>query len=124
MRIFYFELLLFSLTLAAPTLKPQAEKTKQDCVEEQRITYKGHHEKHGYYMFKHVSTSSGRKNQTDVKSPGASLLWTSVSQSLPDTHLMPWPKPCLASRPAIAPGRKKQRYRSSPFWQEKSRAST
>ncbi|XDA77420.1 hypothetical protein R6Z07F_007554 [Ovis aries] len=67
MRIFYFELLLFSLTLAAPTLKPQAEKTKQDCVEEQRITYKGHHEKHGYYMFKHVSTSSGRKNQTDVK---------------------------------------------------------
>ncbi|XP_005681508.2 PREDICTED: matrix extracellular phosphoglycoprotein [Capra hircus] len=67
MQIFYFELLLFSLTLAAPTLKPQAEKTKQDCVEEQRITYKGHHEKHGYYMFKHVSTSSGRKNQTDVK---------------------------------------------------------
>uniref|UniRef100_A0AC11CJ53 Matrix extracellular phosphoglycoprotein n=1 Tax=Ovis aries TaxID=9940 RepID=A0AC11CJ53_SHEEP len=83
MRIFYFELLLFSLTLAAPTLKPQAEKTKQDCVEEQR-------------------------------SPGASLLWTSVSQSLPDTHLMPWPKPCLASRPAIAhvmlvgPSRKKK----------------
>ncbi|XDB51279.1 hypothetical protein AB1E18_004843 [Capra hircus] len=67
MQIFYFELLLFSLTLAAPTLKPQAEKTKQDCVEEQRITYKGHHEKHGYYMFKHVSTSSGRKNQSDVK---------------------------------------------------------
>ncbi|XP_061020749.1 matrix extracellular phosphoglycoprotein isoform X1 [Dama dama] len=67
MRIFCLELLLFSLTLAAPTLQPQAEKTKQDCVEEQRITYKGHHEKHGYYMFKYASTSSGRKNQTDVK---------------------------------------------------------
>ncbi|XP_055290198.1 matrix extracellular phosphoglycoprotein [Moschus berezovskii] len=67
MRIFCLELLLCSLTLAAPTLQPQAEKTKQDCVEEQRITYKGHHEKNGYYMFKYVSTSSGRKNQTDVK---------------------------------------------------------
>ncbi|XP_019817680.1 matrix extracellular phosphoglycoprotein isoform X2 [Bos indicus] len=67
MRIFCLELLLFSLTLAAPTLQPQAEKKKQDYVEEQRITYKGRHEKHGYYMFKYVSTSSGRKNQTDMK---------------------------------------------------------
>ncbi|XP_057585740.1 matrix extracellular phosphoglycoprotein isoform X2 [Hippopotamus amphibius kiboko] len=67
MQIICLGLLLFSLTLAAPTLQPQAEKTKQDCVEEQRITYKGHHEKHGYYIFKYVYTSSGRKNQSDVK---------------------------------------------------------
>ncbi|XP_036709727.1 matrix extracellular phosphoglycoprotein isoform X1 [Balaenoptera musculus] len=67
MRIICLGLLLFSLTLAAPTLQPQAEKMKQDSVEEQRIMYKGHHEKHGYYVFKYVYTSSGRKNQTDVK---------------------------------------------------------
>ncbi|XP_058923493.2 matrix extracellular phosphoglycoprotein isoform X1 [Kogia breviceps] len=67
MRIIYLGLLLSSLTLAAPTLQPQAEKMKQDSVEEHRIMYKGHHEKHGYYVFKYVYTSSGRKNQTDVK---------------------------------------------------------
>ncbi|KAM9086089.1 matrix extracellular phosphoglycoprotein isoform 2-T2 [Megaptera novaeangliae] len=67
MRIICLGLLLFSLTLAAPTLQPQAEKMKQDSVEEQRIMYKGDHEKHGYYVFKYVYTSSGRKNQTDVK---------------------------------------------------------
>ncbi|XP_029091820.1 matrix extracellular phosphoglycoprotein isoform X2 [Monodon monoceros] len=67
MRIICLGLLLFSLTLAAPTLQPQAEKMKQDSVEEQRIMYKGHHEKHGYYLFKYVYTSSGRKNQTDAK---------------------------------------------------------
>ncbi|XP_059950535.1 matrix extracellular phosphoglycoprotein isoform X2 [Mesoplodon densirostris] len=67
MRIICLGLLLFSLTLAAPTLQPQAEKMKQDSGEEQRIRYKGHHEKHGYYVFKYVYTSSGRKNQTDVK---------------------------------------------------------
>ncbi|XP_032961405.1 matrix extracellular phosphoglycoprotein isoform X1 [Rhinolophus ferrumequinum] len=67
MQIVCLELLLFSLTWAAPTFKPQTEKTKQDCVEEQRITYKGHHEKHGYYIFKYVYTSPGRKNQTNIK---------------------------------------------------------
>ncbi|XP_061047723.1 matrix extracellular phosphoglycoprotein isoform X2 [Eubalaena glacialis] len=36
MRIICLGLLLFSLTLAAPTLQPQAEKMKQDSVEEQR----------------------------------------------------------------------------------------
>ncbi|CAK7315737.1 Matrix extracellular phosphoglycoprotein [Vulpes lagopus] len=65
-------LLLFSVTWAAPTFQPPTGKTKDDCVEEQRlkimkITYKGHHEKHGYYIFKYVYTSSGRKNQTDIK---------------------------------------------------------
>ncbi|XP_049645845.1 matrix extracellular phosphoglycoprotein [Suncus etruscus] len=33
------------------TFKPQNEKTKQDCVEEQRIMDKVHHEKHGYSIF-------------------------------------------------------------------------
>ncbi|KAF5926686.1 hypothetical protein HPG69_001315, partial [Diceros bicornis minor] len=67
MQIVCLGLLLFSVTWAAPASQPQAEKTKQDCVEEQRITYKGHHEKHGYYIFKYVYTSPGRKNQTDIK---------------------------------------------------------
>ncbi|XP_060511944.1 matrix extracellular phosphoglycoprotein [Panthera onca] len=67
MQIVCLGLLLFSVTWAAPTFQPQTEKTKEDCVEEQRITYKGHHEKHGYYMFKYVYTSSGRKNHTDIK---------------------------------------------------------
>ncbi|KAM5339577.1 matrix extracellular phosphoglycoprotein isoform 1-T1 [Glossophaga mutica] len=69
MQIVCLGLLLFCLTWAEPTVQPQAEKTKQDCVEEQRITYKGHHEKRGYYI-KHVYTSSGRKNQTNVKQEG------------------------------------------------------
>ncbi|XP_022375388.1 matrix extracellular phosphoglycoprotein isoform X1 [Enhydra lutris kenyoni] len=67
MQIVCLGLLLFSVTWAAPTFLPQTEKTKEDCVEEQRITYKGHHEKHGYYIFKYVYTSSGRKNQSDIK---------------------------------------------------------
>ncbi|XP_025729240.1 matrix extracellular phosphoglycoprotein [Callorhinus ursinus] len=67
MQIVCLGLLLFSVTWAAPAFQPQTEKTKEDCVEEQRITYKGHHEKHGYYIFKYVYTSSGRKNQTDIK---------------------------------------------------------
>ncbi|XP_008539542.2 matrix extracellular phosphoglycoprotein [Equus przewalskii] len=67
MQIVCWGLLLLSVTWAAPALQPQTEKTEQDCVEEQRITYKGHHEKHGYYIFKYVYTSSGRKNQTDIK---------------------------------------------------------
>ncbi|XP_045736747.1 matrix extracellular phosphoglycoprotein isoform X1 [Mirounga angustirostris] len=67
MQIVCLGLLLFSVTWAASTFQPQTEKTKEDCVEEQRITYKGHHEKHGYYIFKYVYTSSGRKNQTDIK---------------------------------------------------------
>ncbi|XP_020957430.1 matrix extracellular phosphoglycoprotein [Sus scrofa] len=67
MRIVCLGLFLFSLTWAAPTFQPQAEKAKHDCVEKQRITYKGHHEKHGYYIFKYVYTSSGRKNQTGMK---------------------------------------------------------
>ncbi|XP_019523623.1 PREDICTED: matrix extracellular phosphoglycoprotein isoform X1 [Hipposideros armiger] len=67
MQIVCLGLLLFSLTWAAPTFKAQTEKTKQDCVEEQRITYKGHHKKNGYYMFKYVYTSPGRKNQTNIK---------------------------------------------------------
>ncbi|XP_059537866.1 matrix extracellular phosphoglycoprotein [Myotis daubentonii] len=67
MQIVCLGLLLSHLTWAAPTIQPQAEKTRQDCVEEQRVTYKGHHEKHGYYIFKYVYTSPGRKNQTDIK---------------------------------------------------------
>nr|XP_012293208.1 matrix extracellular phosphoglycoprotein isoform X1 [Aotus nancymaae] len=67
MRVFCVGLLLFSVTWAAPTFRPQTEKTEQSCVEEQRITYKGHHEKHGYYVFKYVYMSPGKKNQTDVK---------------------------------------------------------
>nr|ACS37553.1 matrix extracellular phosphoglycoprotein [Choloepus hoffmanni] len=67
MQVVCLGLLLFTLAWAAPTFQPQTEKTKQDCVEEQRITYKGHHEKHGSYIYKYVYTSSGRKNQTDVK---------------------------------------------------------
>ncbi|XP_002745682.5 matrix extracellular phosphoglycoprotein isoform X2 [Callithrix jacchus] len=67
MRVFWVGLLLFSVTWAAPTFRPQTEKTEQSCVEEQRITYKGHHEKHGFYVFKYVYMSPGKKNQTDVK---------------------------------------------------------
>ncbi|XP_004390195.1 matrix extracellular phosphoglycoprotein [Trichechus manatus latirostris] len=67
MHVVCLGLLLSSLTWAAPTFQPQTEKTKQDCVEEQKITYKDHHEKHGYYIFKYVYTSPGRKNQTDIK---------------------------------------------------------
>nr|XP_003414137.1 matrix extracellular phosphoglycoprotein [Loxodonta africana] len=67
MPIVCLGLLLFGLTWAAPTFQPQTEKTKQGCVEEQKITYKGHHEKHGYYIFKCVYTSPGRENQTDIK---------------------------------------------------------
>ncbi|XP_017522581.3 matrix extracellular phosphoglycoprotein isoform X1 [Manis javanica] len=67
MQIVCLGLLLFSLTWAAPASQPQTEKTKQDCVEEQKITYKGHHERQGYYMYKYIHTSSGRKNQTDIK---------------------------------------------------------
>ncbi|XP_009446279.2 matrix extracellular phosphoglycoprotein isoform X1 [Pan troglodytes] len=67
MRVFCVGLLLVSVTWAAPTFQPQTEKTKQSCVEEQRITYKGHHEKHGHYVFKCVYMSPGKKNQTDVK---------------------------------------------------------
>ncbi|XP_054447528.1 matrix extracellular phosphoglycoprotein [Pteronotus mesoamericanus] len=67
MQIVCLGLLLFCLTWAEPTVQPQTEKTKQDCVEEQRITYKGHHEKHGYYIFKYVYRASGRKNQTNEK---------------------------------------------------------
>nr|ACS37537.1 matrix extracellular phosphoglycoprotein [Procavia capensis] len=67
MQIVCLGLLVFSLTWAAPTFQPQTEKTKQDCVEEQKITYKGHHEKRGYYIFTHVYSSPGRKNQTDIK---------------------------------------------------------
>ncbi|XP_076998538.1 matrix extracellular phosphoglycoprotein [Tamandua tetradactyla] len=67
MEVVCLGLLLFSLAWAAPTLQPQTEKTKQGCVEEQRITYKGHHEKHEYYIYKHVYTSPGRKNQSDMK---------------------------------------------------------
>ncbi|XP_011354615.1 matrix extracellular phosphoglycoprotein isoform X2 [Pteropus vampyrus] len=67
MQIICLGLLLFSLTWAALTFQPQTEKTKQDYVEKQRITYKGHSEKHGSYIFKYVYTSSGRKNQTNIK---------------------------------------------------------
>nr|XP_010981409.2 matrix extracellular phosphoglycoprotein [Camelus dromedarius] len=81
MRIVCLGLLLFSLTRAAPTFQPQGEKTKQDCVEEQRITYKGHHEKHGYYMFKYVYTSPGRKNQTDMKQEGKNKDNTALHRS-------------------------------------------
>ncbi|KAK1345751.1 hypothetical protein QTO34_008215 [Cnephaeus nilssonii] len=67
MQIVCLGLLLSHLTWAAPTVQPQAAKTRQDCAEEQRITYKGHHEKHGYYLFKYVYTPPGRKNQTNMK---------------------------------------------------------
>uniref|UniRef100_A0A2K6UEC6 Matrix extracellular phosphoglycoprotein n=1 Tax=Saimiri boliviensis boliviensis TaxID=39432 RepID=A0A2K6UEC6_SAIBB len=67
MRVFCVGLLLFSVTWAAPTFRPQTEKTEQSCVEEQRITYKGHHEKQGFYVFKYVYMSPGKENQTDVK---------------------------------------------------------
>ncbi|XP_006143318.1 matrix extracellular phosphoglycoprotein isoform X1 [Tupaia chinensis] len=67
MQVVCVGLFLFSVTWAAPTFQPQNDKTQQGCVEEQRITYKGHHEKHGYYMFKYVYTSPGKKNQTDAK---------------------------------------------------------
>uniref|UniRef100_A0A2K6UED4 Matrix extracellular phosphoglycoprotein n=1 Tax=Saimiri boliviensis boliviensis TaxID=39432 RepID=A0A2K6UED4_SAIBB len=36
MRVFCVGLLLFSVTWAAPTFRPQTEKTEQSCVEEQR----------------------------------------------------------------------------------------
>nr|ACS37522.1 matrix extracellular phosphoglycoprotein [Dasypus novemcinctus] len=65
MQVVCLGLLLFSLAWAAPTFQPQTEKTKQGCVEEQRITSKGHHEKHGSYIY--VYTAPGRKNQTDMK---------------------------------------------------------
>ncbi|XP_008068790.1 matrix extracellular phosphoglycoprotein [Carlito syrichta] len=67
MQVACVGLLLFSVTWAAPTFQPQAEKTKHGCVEERRITYKGHHKKHEYYIFKYAYTSPGKKNQTDVK---------------------------------------------------------
>ncbi|XP_032095552.1 matrix extracellular phosphoglycoprotein isoform X3 [Sapajus apella] len=67
MQVFCVGLLLFSVTWAAPTFRPQTEKTEQSSVEEQRITYKGHHEKHGFYVFKYVYMSPGKENQTDRK---------------------------------------------------------
>ncbi|XP_007949893.1 matrix extracellular phosphoglycoprotein [Orycteropus afer afer] len=67
MQVICLGLLIFSLTWAAPTFQPQTEKTKQGCVEEQKITYKDHHGKHDYYIFKYVYASSGRKNPTDIK---------------------------------------------------------
>ncbi|XP_045392755.1 matrix extracellular phosphoglycoprotein isoform X1 [Lemur catta] len=67
MQVICVGLLLLSVTWAAPTFQPQTEKTKQGCGEEQRITYKGDHEKHGYYAFKYVYTSPGKKNATDIQ---------------------------------------------------------
>nr|ACS37544.1 matrix extracellular phosphoglycoprotein [Microcebus murinus] len=66
MQVVCVGLLFFTVAWAAPTFQPQTEKTKQGCVEEQRITYKGHHEKHGYYTFKYVYTSPGKKNETGI----------------------------------------------------------
>ncbi|XP_016068541.1 PREDICTED: matrix extracellular phosphoglycoprotein [Miniopterus natalensis] len=67
MQIVCLGLLLFHLTWAASMVQPQTEGTKQDCVEEQGITYKGHHEKHGHYIFQYVYTPPGRKNRTNIK---------------------------------------------------------
>nr|ACS37556.1 matrix extracellular phosphoglycoprotein [Echinops telfairi] len=67
MQMICLGMLLFSLARAAPTFQPQSEKTKQGCVEEEKITYKGHHEKHGYYVLKCVYRSPRRKTQTDIK---------------------------------------------------------
>ncbi|XP_036902050.1 matrix extracellular phosphoglycoprotein [Sturnira hondurensis] len=80
MQIVCLGLLLFCLTWAELMVQPQAEKTKQDCVEEQRITYKGHHEKHGYYI-KCVYTPSGRKNQTNMKQEGKNKDYTTLHHS-------------------------------------------
>ncbi|XP_046313544.1 matrix extracellular phosphoglycoprotein [Marmota monax] len=63
----YVGLLLFSVTWAASTFPLQTVKPRQGCVEEHRRTYKGHHEKYGYYIFKDVNTSSGKENQTNRK---------------------------------------------------------
>ncbi|XP_037385221.1 matrix extracellular phosphoglycoprotein [Talpa occidentalis] len=49
------------------TFQAQTEKTKQDYVEEQRVMHKGHHKKHGFLYFLVCLTSSGKKNQTDIK---------------------------------------------------------
>ncbi|XP_047421611.1 matrix extracellular phosphoglycoprotein [Sciurus carolinensis] len=67
MQVVYVGLLLFSVTWAAPTVPPQTVKPRRGCVEEHRLKYKGHHEKHGYYIFKYVNTSPGKKNQTNRK---------------------------------------------------------
>uniref|UniRef100_A0A8C0PYG7 Matrix extracellular phosphoglycoprotein n=1 Tax=Canis lupus familiaris TaxID=9615 RepID=A0A8C0PYG7_CANLF len=89
-------LLLFSVTWAAPTFQPQTGKTKDDCVEEQRITYKGHHEKHGYYIFKYVYTSSGRKNQTDIKQEEKNKDNTALQNSGKRRNQEPAPKENIA----------------------------
>uniref|UniRef100_A0A2K5E3P4 Matrix extracellular phosphoglycoprotein n=1 Tax=Aotus nancymaae TaxID=37293 RepID=A0A2K5E3P4_AOTNA len=73
MRVFCVGLLLFSVTWAAPTFRPQTEKTEQSCVEEQR------------------SPGSSSLSTTE--------LW---SQNLPDPHPMPWPTSRSASGPAAA----------------------
>ncbi|XP_075401004.1 matrix extracellular phosphoglycoprotein isoform X2 [Tenrec ecaudatus] len=49
MQLICLGMFLFSLAWAAP------------------LTYKGHHEKHGYYVLKCVDRSPGRKTQTDLK---------------------------------------------------------
>ncbi|XP_062055152.1 matrix extracellular phosphoglycoprotein isoform X1 [Lepus europaeus] len=67
MLVIYIGLLLLGVSWAAPTFRPQTKETQRGCVEEQRMTYKGHHEKHGHYIFKCVYTLPGKKNQTNVK---------------------------------------------------------
>ncbi|XP_004590641.2 matrix extracellular phosphoglycoprotein [Ochotona princeps] len=67
MQVVYIGLLLLGVTWAAPTLQPQPGGTQPGCVEEQKIMQKGHHKKHGHYIFKCVYTQSGKKQQSIIK---------------------------------------------------------
>uniref|UniRef100_A0A2K6H042 Matrix extracellular phosphoglycoprotein n=1 Tax=Propithecus coquereli TaxID=379532 RepID=A0A2K6H042_PROCO len=72
MQVVCVGLLLFSVIWAAPTFQPQTEKTKQGCVEEQRVN----------------------RIPSPLQNPGF--------QNLPDPHPMPWPQSYSASGPATA----------------------
>ncbi|KAM6220947.1 matrix extracellular phosphoglycoprotein [Rhynchocyon petersi] len=98
MQVFCLGLLLFSLAWAAPTFQPQSEQTKQSCVEEQKIMYKDHHEKHGYYDFKYVYTSPRRKNETDMKQEGKKKDATTLHYSRKQRQDLPPKKSTVQER--------------------------
>ncbi|XP_040823420.1 matrix extracellular phosphoglycoprotein isoform X2 [Ochotona curzoniae] len=67
MQVVYIGLLLLGVTWAAPTFQPQRGGTRSGCAEEEKIMQKGHHKKHGHYIFKCVYTQPGKKHQSIVK---------------------------------------------------------
>ncbi|XP_025029286.1 matrix extracellular phosphoglycoprotein [Python bivittatus] len=56
-----------SLTWAQAELQSHYRKVKQKCIGEHQITVKGHHSKHGFYIFNYMYSSSEPENQTQIK---------------------------------------------------------